>query len=174
NINVTGTCLEYGMLEGCLNEEMEVKPTTSYGIAKNELRIKLQKLSEEFPFNFKWMRLFYMFGNGQNPKSLISQLDKALVNNEEEFKMSGGQQVRDFLPVETVAEYIVKAASQDVVTGVINCCSGKPITVYDFIINYLEENNKSIKLKPGYYPYTSYEPMEFWGNTKKLRLITGL
>ncbi len=171
NITVTGTCLEYGIIEGCLYEEMEVQPTTSYGIAKNELRIKLQKLSEEIPFNFKWMRLFYMFGKGQNPKSLISQLDKALESNEDEFKMSGGKQIRDFLPVEKVAEYIVKAANQDEITGIINCCSGEPVSVYDFVINYLKEKNKSLKLKPGHYPYTSYEPMEFWGDTNKLKSI---
>ena len=36
NLCVTGTCLEYGMREGKLNEEMECQSTRAYAIAKNE------------------------------------------------------------------------------------------------------------------------------------------
>lgn len=171
SLTVTGTCLEYGLIEGCLNESLEVKPTTCYGIAKNELRIMLEALSNEYAFNLKWLRLFYMYGKGQSPKSLLSQLEKAVNDNEPEFKMSGGEQLRDFLPVEKMAEYIVDAAMQDEVSGIINCCSGKSISVYDFVLNYLKQQNKTIKLLTGYYPYTVYEPMEFWGDNNKLKSI---
>ena len=54
-----------------------------------------------------------MYGKGQSPNSLLSQLDKALENGEKIFNMSGGEQVRDYLPVEKVAEYIVKIALQN-------------------------------------------------------------
>ena len=43
--------------------------------------------------------------------------------------MSGGEQERDYLPIEKVAEYIVTIALQDNISGIINCCSGKPIKV---------------------------------------------
>jgi dTDP-6-deoxy-L-talose 4-dehydrogenase (NAD+) len=33
--------------------------------------------------------------------------------------------------------------------------------------NYLHENKISIKLNLGYYPYNDYEPMAFWGISKK-------
>ena len=170
-ITVTGTCFEYGMKEGCLTEEMECEPTNHYAIAKNELRIQLQLLQSRFPFSFKWIRLFYMYGQGQSVKSLISQLETALENKEPVFNMSGGEQVRDFLPVEDVAENIVKITLQDKVQGIINCCSGKPITVKAFVENYLAKKNESIQLNLGYYPYTDYEPMNFWGDTNKLNLI---
>jgi len=171
DITVTGTCLEYGMQEGCLSETTPADPSNAYAIAKNELRKQLELLSKEMGINLKWVRLFYMYGRGQNPKSLISQLDKALEQGETVFNMSGGEQVRDFLRVEKAAEYIVAIASQQQVTGIINCCSGVPISIKDLVENYLEEKNKTIKLNLGYYNYTDYEPMRFWGDTKKLSSI---
>lgn len=171
NLSVTGTCFEYGMKEGCLSEDMVCEPANSYAIAKNELRIQLQGLQSRLPFNFKWIRLFYMYGQGQSVKSLISQLEMALERNEPQFNMSGGEQVRDFLPVEEVAASIVTIALQNGVQGVINCCSGKPVTVKSFVEDYLKAKNKSIALNLGYYPYTDFEPMKFWGDTTKLKLI---
>ena len=108
---------------------------------------------------------------GQNPNSLLSQLDRALVNGDAVFNMSGGEQVRDYLPVEKVAENIVKIALQQNVTGIINCCSGKGITVKEFVENYLKEKNKTITLNLGYYPYADYEPMSFWGDDRKLKIL---
>lgn len=171
DITVTGTCLEYGMKEGCLNENMECEPINAYAIAKNELRKQLEKLTVQQPFYLKWVRLFYMYGKGQNPTSLISQLDKALELNEPVFNMSGGEQVRDFLPVEDVAANIVAIALQNKVEGIINCCSGQPITVKQFVLDYLTERNKTILLNTGYYSYADYEPMCFWGDTKKLKEV---
>jgi nucleoside-diphosphate-sugar epimerase len=171
SLAVTGTCFEYGMKEGCLNEEMHCEPANPYAIAKNELRIQLEQLKANKSFNFKWIRLFYMYGQGQSVKSLISQLETALDNNEPVFNMSGGEQVRDFLPVEKVATNIVTIALQNNVQGIINCCSGKPVTVKTFVEDYLKARNKSIKLNLGFYPYTDYEPMKFWGDNSKLKLI---
>ena len=171
DLTVTGTCFEYGMQEGCLNEELPTLPKNPYGKAKDQLRKELEQLQLLHPFVFKWARLFYMFGKGQNPNSLLSQLDKALANNEPVFNMSGGEQVRDFLPVEKVTAYIVKIAVQNKVTGIINCCSGIPISVKQLVENYLNESNKKISLNPGYYPYPDYEPMCFWGDNSKLKSI---
>ncbi|MFT4152589.1 NAD-dependent epimerase/dehydratase family protein [Parafilimonas sp.] len=168
SVAVTGTCLEYGMQEGCLSEDMQTYPSSCYAIAKDELRKYLEELQQQYSFSLKWVRLFYMFGKWQSPNSLLSQLDKALQNGDTVFNMSGGEQTRDYLPVTTVAEIIVKLALQRRVEGIINCCSGKPVSVKDFVENYLHEIGKTIKLNLGYYPYTDYEPMHFWGSTKKL------
>ena len=171
DLTVTGTCLEYGMLEGSLTEEMEVHPSNPYAMAKNELRKYLQQYQVENFFDFKWVRLFYMFGNGQNPNSLHSQLEKALANNETVFNMSKGDQVRDFLPVKTVAEYVTRISIQNNVQGIINCCSGNPISVKEFVQAYLQQTGQKINLHLGYYPYTDYEPMSFWGDNRKLKTI---
>ncbi|MBC7535382.1 MAG: NAD-dependent epimerase/dehydratase family protein [Ferruginibacter sp.] len=169
NITITGTCLEYGMMEGQLSEEMACVPSNPYAIAKYELWRQLMSLNLDV--NLKWIRLFYMYGKGQNPNSLISQLEKAIETNASIFNMSGGEQLRDFLPVEKVAEYIVAIALQNKITGIINCCSGKPIKIKDFVSDYLKSMNKNIKLNLGYYPYPNYEPMNFWGNESKLKSV---
>jgi nucleoside-diphosphate-sugar epimerase len=171
NVTVAGTCLEYGMMQGSLSEDMNVKPTTSYGLAKYSLYCFLEKLKGEISFSLKWPRLFYTYGRGQSPKSLLPQLDAALANGDETFKMSGGEQVRDFMPVDKLASALVKIAKQDKVTGIINCCSGVPVRLNDFIRDYLQAKKKTITLEKGFYPYPDYEPMEFWGDTTKLNSI---
>ena len=40
-----------------------------------------------------------MYGEGQNPKSVLSQLDNAIENGQAIFNMSGGEQLRDYLPI---------------------------------------------------------------------------
>jgi len=167
---VTGTCFEYGMQSGALSEDMEPKPDNAYGIAKDTLRKFLEQLQKKIDFEFKWVRLFYMYGKGQSPNAILSQLDKALENGETDFNMSGGEQLRDYLPVEKVAEYIVAIALQDKERGIINCCSGAPVSIRKLVENYLVKKQKRIHLNLGYYLYPDYEPMAFWGNDKKLKM----
>lgn len=173
DLTITGTCFEYGMQEGCLREDMPALPNNPYGKAKDTLRKELERLQSEYSFILKWARLFYMYGKGQNPNSLLSQLDRALINGDAIFNMSGGEQIRDFLPVEKVASNIVKIALQKKITGVINCCSGEPITVKTFVENYLAQQQKKITLNLGFYPYPDYEPMYFWGDVTKFKRISG-
>jgi nucleoside-diphosphate-sugar epimerase len=169
DLTVIGTCLEYGMREGELNEEMTSLPDLPYANAKDQLRRSVEKLKASYDFSFKWLRLFYLYGGGQNSKSLFSQLDRAITNHDATFNMSSGEQVRDYLPVEQAAQYIIKIALQHRVTGIINCCSGKPMTVRQLVENYLKKKNTAVKLNLGYYPYPDYEPMKFWGDTNKLK-----
>ncbi|HEY4286458.1 MAG TPA: NAD-dependent epimerase/dehydratase family protein [Puia sp.] len=171
DLTVTGTCFEYGMQEGCLKEDGPIHPANPYALAKTELYLFLRQLQTENPFSLKWARLFYMYGKGQNPNSLFSQLDKALAGHEPAFNMSGGQQVRDYLPVETAARYLTSLALQQKLTGIVNCCSGQPVTVEQAVRDYLARNQQSITLNLGYYAYPDYEPFRFWGDTSKLKTI---
>ncbi len=171
SIVITGTCFEYGMQNGPLKEDFATIPSNPYAIAKDTLRKFLEQLQQKISFKLKWIRLFYMHGAGQNSNSILAQLDNALKNGDSVFNMSGGEQLRDYLPVDKVAEYIVKIASQDRINGIINCCSGTPVSIRNLVEDYLEKKQKKIHLNLGYYPYPDYEPMEFWGDDKKLRNI---
>jgi nucleoside-diphosphate-sugar epimerase len=164
---VTGTCLEYGMQQGCLSEDQPTLPTNPYALAKDALRKFLQSLQKQTPFTLQWFRLFYMHGGGQNPNSLLAQLDSAIDRGDEVFNMSGGEQVRDFLPVEEVARRIVRLSERVDLDGIYNCCSGTPISVRTFVEKRIHERNAKIELNLGHYPYPDYEPMEFWGDTTK-------
>ncbi|MGD8786436.1 MAG: NAD(P)-dependent oxidoreductase [Phycisphaerales bacterium] len=166
---VTGTCLEYGMQNGALCESINTIPDTPYGLAKDSLRVFLEQLQKRINFELKWIRLFYLFGEGQNPNSILSQLDRALEKRQSVFKMSKGEQLRDYLSVEKAAEYIVKIAMQSEISGIINCCSGTPVSIRSLVENYLSQKRKKIHLNLGHYPYPNYEPMAFWGCDKKLK-----
>jgi len=171
DITVTGTCFEYGMQEGRLEETMPALPGNCYAQAKDALRTALEALREEKPFFLKWVRLFYMYGAGQNFKSLIPQLDAALEAGASVFNMSGGEQTRDFMPVTAVADAIVKVALQQEVTGIINISSNQPVTVKQFVLDHLRSKNRKIQLNLGFYPYPDFEPMHFWGDNSKLKSI---
>lgn len=163
DLTVTGTCLEYGMREGPLSTDMPADPQNPYALAKDSLRKFLVELQRHTDFNMKWLRLFYMYGPGQSEKSILSQLEKALSNGEKSFNMSGGEQLRDYSPVEDVAQMIVGNCMDQTRNGIFNCCSGVPISIKKLVDDYLRENRKQIQLNLGYYPYPDYEPMEFWG-----------
>ena len=105
-----------------------------------------------------------MYGPGQNPKSLLSQLDAAIDRGDPVFRMSGGEQIRDYLPVEEVARRIVQIAGHPDCHGIINCCSGRPVSIRRLVEEHITRRGARIELELGYYPYPEYEPMAFWGD----------
>jgi nucleoside-diphosphate-sugar epimerase len=171
NCVVTGTCFEYGMQSGSLCEAREAKPANPYAVAKDTLRRQLESLRERSPFNLTWARLFYLYGDGQSARSLLPQLRQAVQQGERQFAMSGGEQLRDYLPVEVVAEHLVSLALARRDIGVVNVCSGTPVSVRRLVEGWIEQNGWSIALDLGRYPYPDYEPMEFWGDARKLHDI---
>jgi dTDP-6-deoxy-L-talose 4-dehydrogenase (NAD+) len=168
---VTGTCFEYGMQSGSLSEEILAKPNNPYGYAKNALRLQLEFLKSTNPFSFTWTRLFYMYGQGQSSTSLFTKLKEAVVRGDKVFNMSGGEQLRDYLPVGEIARQIVGLAMLQRDIGIINICSGEPISVRKLVERWLHENNWKIELNLGHYPYPDYEPMEFWGDSSRIDSI---
>jgi len=174
SLTVAGTCFEYGIQDGCLCEEHPIRPVTEYGIAKSELYQLLENTLTKYSCNFKWLRYFYMYGEGQSPRTLLALLDSAIDRGDTTFPMSGGLQIRDYLPVETVAHYTVQAALQNKIHGAINVCSGKPISILDLVTERVAMRRSSIVLDTSYYPYADYEPMKFWGDTKKLHQLEPL
>jgi nucleoside-diphosphate-sugar epimerase len=147
NIAVAGTCFEYGLKEGSLSEDMETNPVNAYGLSKDCLRKMLQQLGMHLDYNLTWMRIFYPYGKGQYQHSLIPLLESAIENNLPYFNMSKGDQVRDFIKVELMSNYIVNLSTNHRNNGIVNICSGNGITV------------------------STNEPMSFWGDTKKLLKI---
>jgi nucleoside-diphosphate-sugar epimerase len=161
---VTGTCFEYGMQSGPLAPDIQTLPNNPYGYAKDALRQQLNFLQTIKPFNLTWARLFYMYGDGQAGSSLYPLLKQAVLRGDKVFNMSGGEQLRDYLPVEQVADRITQLAMAGDNVGAINICSAKPISVRNLVEQWLQDNGWEIELNLGYYPYPDYEPMAFWGN----------
>jgi nucleoside-diphosphate-sugar epimerase len=171
NITVAGTCFEYGMINGCLHEQMEVQPSNPYGIAKYKLYQQLNELKKKYNFNLKWCRIFYIYGEGQHENSLWPQLVSHETLGKSFFPMSGGKQIRDFLHVKEVAKYLTTIAMIDIDLGLINICSGKPVSIINLVNYWICKNKWKIKPQLNVYGYPDYEPMEFWGSNSKLKKI---
>ena len=170
---VTGTCFEYGMQSGPLSEATEPRPSNPYGLAKHTLHLFLQNLQQERPFTLQWARLFYLHGEGQNPNSLLAALDRAIDAGEASFNMSAGEQLRDFLAIETAAGHLAAILDQREFDGVVNCASGQPVSVRSLVEQRLRERGATLNLNLGHYPYPTHEPMAFWAVTERLQQLLG-
>lgn len=165
---VAGTCFEYGLSEGALAEDRTPRPVTTYGFAKDALRRQLEFLRKDSPFTLSWPRMFYLHGEGQSPNSLLGQLRAAVERGEREFPMSGGEQLRDYLPIGEAAELLVALTLRGGDDGAVNLCSGRPISVRRLVEEWIEARGWDIRPALGHYPYPTYEPMAFWGERTKL------
>ncbi|WP_213941420.1 NAD-dependent epimerase/dehydratase family protein [Pseudomonas sp. dw_612] len=168
---VTGTCFEYGMQSGPLTEHAAPQPSNPYGLAKNTLRLFLENLQKVQPFTLQWARLFYLHGEGQNPNSLLAALDRAIDAGDDTFNMSAGEQLRDYLAIDTAAGYLAAILHRRDFNGVVNCSSGQPISVRALV--ELQARGASINLNLGHYPYPTHEPMAFWGVADRLQQLLG-
>lgn len=165
---VAGTCLEYGLQSGCLDERLPAQPVTAYGYAKAALYRQLDFLKEQRGFGLTWARLFYLYGEGQPANTLYSQVRAAIAKGVKRFPMSPGEQLRDYLHVEEAAELLVQLVLRDCDAGLVNLCSGKPVSVRSLVERWFAEAGVEIELDRGAYDYPSYEPLAFWGDRRKL------
>ena len=168
---VTGTCYEYGNQNGCLSEDMPTNPELPYSIAKDTLRKYIEKLNKQFQFSYQWLRVFFVYGEGQKEKTLFGQFEKALKNKEKSFDMSFGEQIRDYLHVSELSKYISDLTLISKSNGIINVCSGSPISVRRLVENWLKQKGKKMRLNLGVYPYPKHEPLAFWGSNQRLKKI---
>jgi len=173
NITVAGTCLEYGLQEGAVREEDCVSPVTFYGLAKKTLHDMLV-LAMPADVSLKWLRYFYVYGEGQRPQAIIPQLRAAMARGDSSFDMSPGDQSRDFIHVETAAWNTVLAAAQTVVTGIVNMGSGRAVQVAALVEKILSAENYRMSLRKGVYGYPAYEPFAFWADISKMAKIQGV
>lgn len=167
-----GTCFEYGMQSGELDESLPTNPRNPYGFAKDALRRELEFLAADSQVRLTWARLFYMYGEGQSAGALYSQFIAAAGRGDAEFRMSGGEQLRDFLQVADVARHLVALALDQAARGIVNVCSGRPTSVRSLVEGWRDSLGSPIKLALGHFPYPSYEPMAFWGSNAKLIRLT--
>jgi len=165
---VAGTCFEYGMQSGCLREDSGAEPSNPYGVAKDTLRRHLEALKETAPFDLRWLRLFYLYGPGQPKTSLYSQFQAAMARGDTTFDMSGGEQLRDFMAVETAAAAIVDVALAAEAPRIVNICSGAPTSVRALVERWRADATSGIALNLGALPYPTYEPFAFWGDNGRL------
>ena len=95
------------------------------------------------------------------------------MEGKEKFPFTTGKNLYDFIKVDELAEQIVAVASQTEVDGVINCCSGKLVSLAEKMEEFIEEHHLKIRLDYGAFPDREYDSPGIWGNPDKIQKIMG-
>jgi len=122
-----GTCLEYDLSDGYLSVETRLDPRTPYAAAKAASFLMLSNYFRQEGVSFAWGRLFFLYGEGEDPRRLVPYIRSQLAQNKPA-ALTSGEQVRDYMDVQDAAEMIVNAALTDI-SGPLNISSGKGRTV---------------------------------------------
>jgi nucleoside-diphosphate-sugar epimerase len=125
-----GTCLEYDLTGGAVSIHTPLKPLSPYANTKAELFTKLSQCLPKKSVEFVWCRLFYLYGEGENERRLVSYLHKQIANGEIA-ELTSGNQIRDYLDVSEAGRLISNVALSGQL-GPVNICSGVPITIREF------------------------------------------
>ena len=173
NLIVLGTCYEYGNVKGKISENFNCKPIIPYSKAKFKLLKSILDYKKKFKFKLTWLRPFFVYGYNDKRKTLFSIIKE--IDRGKKIKLNvNGELVRDFLSVEYLVNVIFKITKLDKDIGVLNVCSGKKITVKNFIKNNLKNKSKIININMKGQNPNYFEPKSFWGNNRKLKKILRL
>lgn len=170
-IAVMGTMHEIGYWEGKVDETTPTNPMSNYGIAKNALREATRELCKEYGAVYQWLRAYYITGDDMKNHSIFAKIIEKEQAGEKEFPFTSGKNKYDFLDIDELAYQIATTIQQSEVDGIINCCSGVPISLAEKVESFLKENNYNIKLKYGAFPDREYDSPAIWGDDQKIKKI---
>ena len=171
NVAVMGSMHEVGFYEGEVKEDTPCNPLSLYGISKNALRQSLMVINKNNDFNLYWLRGYYIFGNDEKNHSIFTKLLEKEAQGEKLFPFTTGENQYDFISIENLALEIALASVQNEVTGIINVCSGKPISLKDMVESFIKKNNLKIRLNYGVFPSRPYDSKIIYGDPSKIKQI---
>ncbi|MBR0451809.1 MAG: NAD(P)-dependent oxidoreductase [Oscillospiraceae bacterium] len=171
NIAVMGSMHEVGYWEGAIDEDTPCNPLSLYGVAKNALRQSLMLQTQKQEYNLFWLRAFYIYGDDEKGSSIFSKIVRADKEGKTLFPFTSGKNKYDFIHVDDLAKLIALASTQDSVTGIINVCTGTPISLADKVESFIEQNKLKIKLDYYKFPDREYDSPIIYGDTTKIDKI---
>ncbi len=166
-----GTMHEVGYHEGAIDENTSCNPLSLYGVSKNCLRKAIELYASSKNCKFQWLRAYYIFGDDSYGNSIFCKIRQAVERGQELFPFTTGKNKFDFIHVDDLAKQISSVVMQDKVLGIINVCSGNPVSLADQIEWYIKYNNLPIKLDYGKYPDRPYDSPCIYGDSKKIKEI---
>jgi nucleoside-diphosphate-sugar epimerase len=135
-----GTCVEYESKNTPLKEEDALSYSMLYAICKNTLREQAEFYAKKKNFSFGWGRIFYVLGHREHKHRLLPYIINSLRNNKTAL-IKSGPLIRDYMYALDIAEAFVKFLDSDV-SGCVNICSGKGITIRNLALNVAEKLGK--------------------------------
>jgi len=145
---VAGTCAEYGFdTKDYYEKNNNLLPQTLYGKTKLKLNQELFSLAKECGFSLTWMRLFFPYGRGEDPKKFLSSIANNLMRNEMAV-CNNANLIRDYIHISDAARACNKLLEESF-HGVVNIGTGQGSNLGDMaklaakILN--KENNLVLK-----------------------------
>ena len=136
-ILVAGSISEYDFSYGYFTENITPLNNKSlYGKSKAALHNILETYCANNDIEFKWARIFNLYGKYERPDRLISYVINAMINNED-VKVSTCEKFQDYLYAQDVASAILTLYESSI-QGAVNICSGKPVQLR-YIVNKIAE-----------------------------------
>lgn len=168
---VMGTMHEIGYWEGRIDENTPCNPISFYGIAKDALRRSLFQYISSNQCVLQWMRGYYILGDDFKNHSIFSKILQVSNEGKNTFPFTTGKAMYDFISVDELAKQMAHVVSQSEVIGIINCCSGNPVSLGDRVEQFIKEHNLDIKLEYGAFPDRPYDSPVIYGDSTKINEI---
>ena len=163
---IAGSCFEYGRSGEHYQQipsDAPLDPTNSYATSKALASIAFKQWADTNNLSLEILRVFHVYGEGELQTRFWPSLRRAALNNED-FPMTEGLQIRDFQPVEKVANTFLKRALNPELTQktlVANLGTGKPLTIRKFAEHYWKKWDAKGNLLIGKVPYRKNEVMTY-------------
>lgn len=168
---VMGTMHEVGYWEGAISEDTPTNPTSLYGIAKNALRQMTFLLASNKEVKIDWLRAYYILGDDKKSNSIFAKIVRWEEEGKKTFPFNSGKNQYDFISVDELAKQIASAATQDEIHGIINCCTGVPVSLADKVEEFISEHGFKIRPEYGAFPDRPYDSPGVWGDATKIQKI---
>lgn len=170
-LSVMGTMHEVGYWEGAIDENTPCNPLSQYGIAKNALRQSLMLSAQNAACKLHWLRAYYITGDDTRASNIFSKLMKAAEEGKTEFPFTSGKNRYDFISIDRLAYMIAVASLDEEETGIINVCTGEPITLGERVESFIAEHQLPIRLQYGAFPDRAYDSPGVWGDAERIKAI---
>lgn len=131
-----GSVSEYDYHYGLLREDTPTISKTLYGQSKNSLYRVAEVFCKQKEIDFKWVRIFNLYGPNEKSKRLIPCVMRSCLNNEN-VNVSEGLNYLDYLHVEDTAAAIADVFESSL-NGAVNICSAQPIQVREIVTKIVE------------------------------------
>jgi len=163
-----GTMHEVGYWEGAIDADTPTDPRSLYGIAKDALRRALPIMIPATT-EVAWLRCYYIYGDDRRSNSIFGKILKAVDDGQTTMPFVTGKSLHDFIDVDVLADQITAVALSPGITGVINCCSGEPVSLADQVEAFIAEHRLPIRLEYGVFPERPYDSPGVWGDATRIR-----
>lgn len=132
NLVITGSCWEYESPVGKIKETDLLSCGNHFKAAKNSLRMISEAFCKENDIHLNWLRLFYVYGEGQRSGSLIPYIIDSFKKGNPP-QLNGAYNRNDFIYVRDVAKAIKVCIALKPEVTVMNIGSGVATEILEVV-----------------------------------------